>query len=115
METFVSHTKQKVRIMSQWQIIASTSDVSPDEPLGVKVEDKNYGLYELEGNYYVLDDICPHAHALLTQGFVDDGEVECPLHNAVFQIKTGKCLSGPATDVKTYEVQVKDGQISAQL
>ena len=98
-----------------WQIIASTSDVSPDEPLGVEIEGKNYGLYELDDNYFVIDDICPHAHALLTQGFVDDGEVECPLHNAVFQIKTGKCLSGPAEDVCSYEVLVEDGQISANL
>lgn len=49
-------------------------------------------MYLLDGNYYALEDVCPHAYALLSQGFVDDGKVECPLHEALFDVRTGQCL-----------------------
>ena len=59
------------------------------------VEGKEIGVYLLDGNYYALEDVCPHAYALLSQGFVDDGKVECPLHEALFDVRTGQCLREP--------------------
>ena len=45
--------------------------------------------------------------AILSQGFVEDGVIECPLHAAQFEIATGRCLSGPASqDLRVYEVRL---------
>ncbi|MCY0650546.1 Rieske 2Fe-2S domain-containing protein, partial [Klebsiella pneumoniae] len=66
----------------------------------------------IDGEYYALEDVCPHAYALLSQGFVEDGKVECPLHEAVFDVKTGQCLHGPGgRNLNRYPVRVYDNQI----
>jgi NAD(P)H-dependent nitrite reductase small subunit len=98
-----------------WHAVASIGDVAEDEPAAVEVEGKKFGIYQIDDEYYAIDDICPHAYALLSQGFVDEGEVECPLHNAVFNIKTGKCIKEPGGDINTYEVKVIDGQINIKI
>ena len=95
-----------------WQIAGNTGDVSEDMPLTVKAGDKEIGVYLLDGQYYALEDICPHAYALLSQGFVMDGEIECPLHAARFNIATGKCTAGPGgRDIKVYPLRVEDDRI----
>ena len=95
-----------------WQIAGTTGDVSEDMPLTVKAGDKDVGVYLLDGQYYAIEDICPHAYALLSQGFVMDGEIECPLHAARFNIVTGKCTAGPGgRDLKVYPLRVEDDRI----
>ena len=65
-----------------------------------------------DGQVQALEDVCPHAYALLSQGFVEDGKVECPLHEAVFDVKTGQCLHGPGgRNLNRYPVRVYDNQI----
>ena len=98
-----------------WYAVASVGDVVEDEPIAVEVEGKKFGIYQIDNEYYAIDDICPHAYALLSQGFVDEDEVECPLHNAVFNIKTGKCIKEPGGDINTYQVKVIDDQINIKI
>ncbi len=73
-----------------WKNVCEVSQVKEDFPFSGKVEGKEIGVYLLDGNYYALEDVCPHAYALLSQGFVDDGKVECPLHEALFDVRTGQ-------------------------
>lgn len=81
--------------MADWQDIAAAEAVTEDTPLPVSVQGRSLGLYLLSGQYYALEDVCPHADALLSEGFVMEGEIECPLHGARFDIKTGKCTKEP--------------------
>ena len=65
---------------------------------------------------YALENVCPHAYALLTQGFIDGDTVECPLHEAVFHIPTGKCLKEPGgRDLKTYTVRLAGEEIQIKV
>ena len=62
--------------------------------------------------YYAIEDTCPHAKASLAEGWVEAGEVECPLHAARFDLRTGEALTAPATTpVAAYPVEVVDGQV----
>jgi 3-phenylpropionate/trans-cinnamate dioxygenase ferredoxin subunit len=89
-----------------WHDVAAAADVTDDTPLTVKVGEREIGLYSLNGRYYALEDVCPHAYALLSQGFIDGDEVECPLHGAKFHIPTGKCTKEPADrDLACYAVK----------
>jgi 3-phenylpropionate/trans-cinnamate dioxygenase ferredoxin subunit len=98
--------------MAQWHDVAAAADVADDTPLAVKVGDRELGIYALNGTYYALEDVCPHAYALLSQGFVDGEEIECPLHGAKFHIPTGKCTKEPADrDLAKYEVRVEGGRL----
>ena len=57
-----------------------------------------------------MDDICSHAYASMSDGYIEGECIECPLHGAQFNIKTGKAETPPATvDLITYEVKV-DGE-----
>lgn len=95
-----------------WIDVCGTNQVKEDFPFSGKVEGKEIGVYLIDGEYYALEDVCPHAFALLSQGFVEDGIVECPLHEAQFDIKTGKCLREPGgRDLHRYPVRLADNQI----
>ena len=99
-----------------WQLAGNTGEVSEDMPLTIKAGDTNVGVYLVNGHYHALEDICPHAYALLSQGFVMDGEIECPLHAARFNISTGKCTAGPGgRDLKVYPLRVEDGRMLSKV
>lgn len=99
-----------------WQRVASLSDVSSDRALPVNVGGKALALYLIEGRVYALEDICPHAYALLSDGFVDGDVVECPLHQAAFHIPTGKCVAAPADrDLATFQVKIDGNDILIDL
>lgn len=102
--------------MSQWTAVGDRTQVDPDNPLAVTVGEAKIGVYEVDGTLHAIEDVCPHAYALLTQGFVDGCEVECPLHNAVFDVTTGKHLRGePCRDVRTFPIRLAaDGRIEVQ-
>ena len=95
-----------------WISIAAAEQLRDDEALGVAVGPHRIALFRQDGRYYATDDVCTHAFALLSDGFVEDGCIECPLHQARFDIRTGKVLGPPATrDLQTYPVKVEDGQV----
>lgn len=99
-----------------WQRVASVQDVQPGRPVALNIGDKAIALYRLDNHLYALEDVCPHAYALLSSGFVEGDEVECPLHQAVFHIPTGKCLAQPADrDLATYPVKLEGNDIFVDL
>jgi len=95
-----------------WQRVAALVDLADDAALPAKLGNRRIAIYRLDGQVYALDDVCSHALALLSQGFIENGAVECPLHGARFDIATGRCLSPPATvDLRSYAVRVEGGDI----
>jgi nitrite reductase/ring-hydroxylating ferredoxin subunit len=94
-----------------WHFAANAGDVKDDVPTLVTVGDLQIALCRLGDEFFAIDNICTHEFACLTDGFIEDDEVECPLHQARFQIRTGKAMSAPATeDLRTYSViRMEDG------
>lgn len=98
--------------MGQWHTVGSVDDVDEDQPMAATVDDTKIGVFKVAGELYAMEDVCPHAFALLSQGFVDGDTVECPLHEAVFHIPTGKCLKEPGgRDLCTYKVRLAGHEI----
>ena len=62
-------------------------------------------------NAFALENYCPHEFGLLSYGVVDKGEVVCPLHAAVFDLRTGECLDKYTDDTIAYETEVRDGRV----
>ena len=97
----------------EFHAVAKTSEISEDEPKAVSIGRLDVGIYKLDGEFYAIDDICTHAYAMMTDGYIEDGQIECPFHGACFDIKTGKALTAPATiDLRPYPVKVEGDQIS---
>ncbi len=99
-----------------WHRVAKSDEVSEDQPKQVRVGDVLIGLYKLDGAFYALHDICTHEYACLTDGWVEGEAIECPLHQARFDIRSGKVLELPATeDVRTYPVKLEGDDIYVQV
>lgn len=99
-----------------WQAICTTSQVRDEYPFGAKVGGKEIGVFLVDGEYFAIENVCPHAYALLSQGFVEDGKVECPLHEAVFDIRSGRCLREPGgRDLSTYPLRVQGDEVQIDL
>ncbi len=99
-----------------WHDVAARDQLDPDFPVGVEVGGQKIGLFLLNDEVHALEDICPHAYALLSQGFQEDGVIECPLHAARFEINGGKCLNEIGQrDLKCYPAKVNEGRVSIQI
>ena len=100
-----------------WVRVASVSDVPKGEVIDVQVGDRDIALYHLEdGEFCATDNFCTHEFARLSNGFLEDNEIECPLHAARFDVRTGKVLDPPATEnLRTYPVRVVDNEIQIKL
>ena len=100
----------------QWHDVAGLEELDPEFPLGVEVAGHKIGLFIQGETVHALEDICPHAYALLSQGYVEDGVIECPLHAARFELATGKCLNEIGQrDIKCYPVQVTNSRITVKV
>jgi len=96
--------------------VCRVDDIRPDEGKGVQVNGIQLGLYRLKDGCFAMGDICTHAYALLSTGFVEDDAVECPLHQARFEIRTGKSLDDIAPDdVQSYPVKVDGDEVWVRL
>jgi naphthalene 1,2-dioxygenase system ferredoxin subunit len=92
--------------------VAAADDIGDEEAIAVTVGKLDIALYNLDGEIYATADLCTHAYASMADGFIDDGQIECPLHGACFDIKTGKALTAPASvDLKTFPVKVENGRV----
>jgi 3-phenylpropionate/trans-cinnamate dioxygenase ferredoxin subunit len=91
----------------RWLRVAALGDLTDDAALPARLGAVPIALYRLNGQVHAIDDVCTHAFALLSQGFVEGGAIECPLHQARFDIATGRCLAPPATaDLRVYAVRL---------
>jgi naphthalene 1,2-dioxygenase system ferredoxin subunit len=99
-----------------WMTVADRASVGPDSVVAVKAGDLDIALYNIEGQFYATSNVCTHAHALLSDGWLDGDVIECPLHGGRFEVKTGKGLGAPITcDLKTFPVRVEGNAIQVKL
>lgn len=102
--------------MANWIKIAQVGQVEEDESLAIELDGKQLALHHTEGEYFVTDNVCSHQYALLSEGYIEDGCVECPLHQAQFDLRTGKAMCAPATeDINTYQVKTDGDDILVAL
>jgi phenylpropionate dioxygenase-like ring-hydroxylating dioxygenase large terminal subunit len=97
-----------------WQKVASLDDFGDRDAIGVELAGTPIALFRLSDEVHATSGICTHEYGLLADGFVDaaDGSVECPLHQALFDIRTGKALCAPATeDLKVYPARIEGSDI----
>jgi naphthalene 1,2-dioxygenase system ferredoxin subunit len=100
----------------EWHRVADAADVEPDEPKKVQVGEEEIALFNVDGTIHATANICTHAYASLADGFQEGEEIECPLHEGRFNVKTGKALCPPVSeDLRTFEVKVENGGIFVKI
>jgi 3-phenylpropionate/trans-cinnamate dioxygenase ferredoxin subunit len=98
--------------VGNWLCVANVSDIAPGEGLRVEVEGDAVAIWNVNGEFYATADTCTHEEASLSEGDLWDEIVECPLHGAQFDVRTGAVKSLPAIfPVATYPVKVEGGAL----
>ncbi|GGT30379.1 bifunctional 3-phenylpropionate/cinnamic acid dioxygenase ferredoxin subunit [Streptomyces purpureus] len=73
-------------------------------------------VFNADGELYAIDDTCTHQDASLSEGWLEGRLIECPLHGAAFDLRTGRPACLPARrPVRTHQVTVTDGVIHVRL
>jgi len=99
-----------------WIKVAAQAQLGEEEAMPFTVGDAQLALFHSAGAFHVTDNVCTHQYALLTDGYVEDGCVECPLHQAQFDLRTGQPQCAPATrPIRIYPVKVEGGEIYADI
>ena len=102
--------------MAEFITVATTDEVKPGERIVVEVNDHYIAVFNVDGQYYAIEDVCTHDDGPLAEGELQGYVIECPRHGAQFDIRTGKVLRFPAiTPVPRYEVRVENGEIQVLI
>jgi len=101
---------------NQWTDVAAETDVPDGDVIGVAVAGRDIALYGVDGDVYATDNACTHGQARLCDGFLDGHEIECPLHQGKFDVRSGKPTCAPITDdIRTYPVRIEAGRVYLDL
>ncbi len=96
--------------------VATVQDVPPGKARQVTLGNRTLALFNVAGQFYALDDSCSHVGGPLSEGTVQDLEVECPWHGARFNLTTGAHCCPPANSgVTAYKVRVVGDEIQVDL
>lgn len=98
--------------MSEFERVASASEIPPGGRLSVFVDDVPVLLIRIGDEFFAVEDVCSHDGQPLTNGPVGDCAITCPRHGARFDLRTGQPLCMPATQgIPTFEVEVREDQV----
>jgi len=97
--------------------VAKVGEIVEGRGLSVDVAGVPVAVFLEGGEYYAIDDVCPHQGAPLSDGIVFDKSVTCSWHGWRFSLENGCWLDSPRsrTRVGTYPVRVVDGEIQVSV
>jgi 3-phenylpropionate/trans-cinnamate dioxygenase ferredoxin component len=95
-----------------WTQVCPTSELLPGEFKTLWLGDVPVAVYNIDGAYYAIEDICTHDGGDLAGGDIDGFSIECVRHGARFDVRTGEALCGPAyTPTAVLDVRVAEDQV----
>ena len=102
--------------MSDWIDVALVDNIPPDTWQLVQTEDTVIAVFNIDGEFHAIEDLCTHGYASLTDGGDLCGEeIICCRHGASFNIKTGEALTPPAYEAVTvFPVRVAKGMVQTR-
>lgn len=102
--------------MADFVKAARTDEINPGQARLIDVKGKQIALFDVNGEFFAIDNMCTHEEASLAEGEISGHEVTCPLHGAKFDVRTGEVLGPPAyDDVVRYAVRVMGNDIEVDV
>lgn len=97
---------------NNWTHLAAIADLPVDDVVELRVGNLSLAVYVANGEVFATQHLCSHGNARLCDGFLDGFEIECPLHQGKFDIRTGKPSCAPASEeIRTYPVKIDGGRV----
>lgn len=101
--------------MAEWVEAGSTEELPPGSYTSVDVDDVQIAVFNCDGTFYAIEDVCTHDYGQLTGGDMEGCQVVCPRHGAKFDITNGEALTAPAYEpVDTFPIKVEAGKVYVQ-
>jgi 3-phenylpropionate/trans-cinnamate dioxygenase ferredoxin subunit len=101
--------------MAGWVNVAPAEELTPGSWRTVDVDGTQIAVFNVNGDYHAIEDVCTHDGGILTGGIVEGAEVMCPRHGARFSIISGEALSPPAYEpVPTFPARVEQGMVQVR-
>ena len=97
--------------MSQFVSVMDAASLPPGQGRTVHVRGREFAVFNRNGEFFALENACPHKAGPLGAGLLKEDRLFCPLHGWEFEVTTGACVTRPDRPVKSYRTQVQDGQV----
>jgi len=98
--------------MAKWVKVARADEIAANSCKPVEVEDVSVLLVRLDDGIHALQNVCAHMDYPLHSGKMDGETVECPLHGAKFDVRTGAVRAMPAAHgVASFAVKEENGEV----
>jgi nitrite reductase (NADH) small subunit/3-phenylpropionate/trans-cinnamate dioxygenase ferredoxin subunit len=94
-----------------YQSVAQVGEIPEGQGRVFEVKDRLIAVFQDNGQFYAIDDACPHQGAPLSDGIVFDKSVTCTWHGWRFSLEDGRHLDGSRCRVATYPVRVHEGMV----
>jgi len=101
--------------MSEWVDVAAADEFFSGGRRVVDVDGVAVIVFNLDGNYYAIEDLCTHDYQSMSEGKIEGDNIVCPWHGARFCIKTGQAMTPPAFEpVHVFPVRVHYGKVQVR-
>jgi nitrite reductase (NADH) small subunit/3-phenylpropionate/trans-cinnamate dioxygenase ferredoxin subunit len=101
--------------MSDFHTVCRVDEVTEGEGKTVVLGNKLIAVFRVQGQFFAIDDVCPHMGASLSGGYLEEGIVTCPWHAWRFRLADGAWADNPRIKIGCYSVRVEDNFIQIQL
>jgi 3-phenylpropionate/trans-cinnamate dioxygenase ferredoxin subunit len=102
--------------MARFVRVAGTDEIEEGSGKYFDVDGEAVAVWHVDGNFYATTDVCTHEEASLSEGELEGEVVECPLHGARYNVRTGKVLALPAvTSLQTYPVRIVGRDVEVEI
>jgi 3-phenylpropionate/trans-cinnamate dioxygenase ferredoxin subunit len=101
---------------STFKPLLALADVSRGRMRSCRVGERELVVCHTRDGVFTVDNVCTHAFARMSEGYLKGTRLTCPLHGATFDVRTGAVLGGPATiPLTVYQTRVADGMVEVAL
>ena len=102
--------------MGHWLDVAGIDELTPGTRRVVDVDGIDVAVFNLDGEFFAVRDVCPHDGGDLAKGELEGEVIICPRHGARFSVRTGAVLGPPAyEDLRTFTLRVADGKVQIEV
>lgn len=103
-------------LLKKWVEAAKEEEFADNDRKQVFLGGKDILVLKIEGRYHAIHNVCSHAFALMVGGTVEGHEIECPLHGARFDVRTGMNLTPPAVrPLAVFDTKVEGGTVFVRI
>lgn len=104
-------------VMKEFIDMCKESDILDGEAKMILINEVAFGIFNVSGTFFAIDDACPHAGASLSHGIIEGDVVRCRIHHCRFCVRNGTYLDEmkPSCNVRNYPTRVVGEQVQIEI